>query len=127
MTRTLKSVENKERPPLQAGVVLTDVHDGDVLAVVGGRNMSPSPASIARSKRKRPVGSLLKPFVYLLALAQPDKYSLATYDRRFPGHRAAGQGRALDAAAIPTTAATARCAWWMRWRSPTTRPRCAWA
>ena len=124
VTRVLKSVENKKRPPLQAGLVLTDVHDGDVLAVVGSRNVS-QPGFNRAVEAQRPVGSLLKPFVYLLALAQPDNYSLASYVGRCPGHRATGQGQALDARAIPTTAAMARCAWSMRWRIPTTRPPCA--
>src|SRR5690606_12232810 len=35
VTRTLASLENKNRPPLQAGLVVTDVHDGEVIAVVG--------------------------------------------------------------------------------------------
>ncbi len=78
VTATLKSLENKRRPPLQAGLVVTDVHDGDVLAVVGGRNVSEHGFNRA-VEAQRPVGSLLKPFVYLLALAQPDSWSLASW------------------------------------------------
>ena len=78
VTRTIKALENKRRPPLQAGMVVTDVHDGDVLAVVGSRNVSEVGFNRA-VEAQRPVGSLLKPFVYLLALAQPDQYSLASW------------------------------------------------
>lgn len=78
VTRTLKSLANKRRPPLQAGLVLTDVHDGDVLAVVGSGDVS-NPGFNRAVEAQRPVGSLLKPFVYLLALAQPDRYSLASW------------------------------------------------
>ncbi len=78
VTRTIKSLENKRRPPLQAGMVVTDVHDGDVLAVVGSRDVA-QPGFNRAVEAQRPVGSLLKPFVYLLALAQPDQYSLATW------------------------------------------------
>ena len=78
VTRTVKALENKRRPPLQAGMVVTDVHDGDVLAVVGSRNVSEQGFNRA-VEAQRPVGSLLKPFVYLLALAQPDEYSLASW------------------------------------------------
>ncbi len=92
VTRTLKSVENKKRPPLQAGLVLTDVHDGDVLAVVGGRNMS-QPGFNRAVEAQRPVGSLLKPFVYLLALAQPDNYSLATFVDDSPVTVQLGKGK----------------------------------
>ncbi len=77
VTRTLKSVGSKGRPPLQAGVVMTDVHNGDVVAVVGSRNVTEQGFNRAVDA-KRPVGSLLKPFVYLLALAQPDRWSLAS-------------------------------------------------
>nr|WP_246189399.1 penicillin-binding protein 1B [Pseudoxanthomonas kalamensis] len=77
-TRALKSLERKDRPPLQVGMVVTDVHDGDVLAVVGSRDVS-QPGFNRAVEAKRPVGSLLKPFVYLLALAQPDRWSLATW------------------------------------------------
>jgi penicillin-binding protein 1B len=78
VTRTIKALENKRRPTLQAGMVVTDVHDGDVLAVVGSRNVSEIGFNRA-VEAQRPVGSLLKPFVYLLALAQPDQYSLASW------------------------------------------------
>lgn len=78
VTKTLKSLETKRRPELQAGLVLTDVHNGDVLAVVGSRDVS-EPGFNRAIEAKRQVGSLLKPFVYLLALAQPDRYSLASW------------------------------------------------
>ncbi|HEY5972214.1 MAG TPA: penicillin-binding protein 1B [Pseudoxanthomonas sp.] len=123
VTRTLKSVENKKRPPLQAGLVLTDVHDGDVLAVVGGRNVSQHGFNRA-VEAQRPVGSLLKPFVYLLALAQPDKYSLASYvddspvtvqlgkNRRWTptnsDRRSHGTVRLVDALALSYNQATVR-------------------
>ena len=78
VARTLKSVGSKGRPPLQAGLVMTDVHNGDVVAVVGSRNFTEQGFNRAVDA-KRPVGSLLKPFVYLLALAQPERYSLASW------------------------------------------------
>jgi len=78
VTRTIKSLENKRRPELQAGLVLTDVHNGDVLAVVGSRDVA-EPGFNRAIEAQRQVGSLLKPFVYLLALAQPDRYSLASW------------------------------------------------
>ena len=77
VTRTLKSLDNARRPPLQAGMVVTDVHNGEVVAVIGSRAFAEHGFNRA-VEAQRPVGSLLKPFVYLLALAQPDKYSLAT-------------------------------------------------
>jgi len=78
VAHTVKSLENKRRPELQAGLVLTDVHNGDVLAVVGSRDVA-EPGFNRAIDAQRPVGSLLKPFVYLLALAQPDRWSLATW------------------------------------------------
>ena len=77
VARTLKSLSTPGRPPLQAGLVVTDVHNGDVLAVVGSREFT-EPGFNRAVDAKRPVGSLLKPFVYLLALAQPDQWSLAS-------------------------------------------------
>jgi penicillin-binding protein 1B len=92
VTRTLKAVENKRRPPLQAGLVMTDVHNGDVLAVVGSRTFS-QPGFNRAVEAQRPVGSLLKPFVYLLALAQPGRYSLASWVDDSPVTVALGGGR----------------------------------
>jgi len=78
VTRAMKALSNSRRPPLQAGVVVTDVHNGEVVAVIGSRSFNEHGFNRA-VQAQRPVGSLLKPFVYLLALAQPDKYSLASY------------------------------------------------
>jgi penicillin-binding protein 1B len=92
VTRTLKSVENKRRPPLQAGLVVTDVHNGDVVAVVGSRSFQEHGFNRA-VEAQRPVGSLLKPFVYLLALAQPGKFSLASFVDDAPVAVTLGRGK----------------------------------
>ncbi|KGM56626.1 penicillin-binding protein [Lysobacter arseniciresistens ZS79] len=92
VTSTLESLASKNRPDLQAGLVLTDVHNGDVLAVVGSG--SPSRPGFNRAiDALRPVGSLLKPFVYLLALAQPDRWSLASWVDDSPVTVALGNGK----------------------------------
>ena len=62
---------------LQAGAVVSAVDSGEVLAVVGDRN--PRHAGFNRAvNARRPVGSLLKPAVYLAALSRPAEYTLAT-------------------------------------------------
>ena len=80
---TLPKVERKQGPALQAGMVVTDTHAGEVLAVVGNRKTN-EPGFNRAIEAQRPVGSLLKPFVYLLALAQPDRYSLASWVQDSP-------------------------------------------
>src|SRR3546814_8191175 len=59
-------------------MVVTDVDNGDVLAVVGSRNFR-QPGFNRAIEAKRPVGSLLKPFVYMLALASRSQWSLASW------------------------------------------------
>ena len=61
----------------QGAVVVTGAHDGHVQALVGGRDVDDSGFDRALDAR-RPVGSIIKPFVYLVALAQPETYSLAS-------------------------------------------------
>ena len=92
VTRTLKSLDSKRRPALQAGLVMTDVHDGEVVAVVGSRDFA-QPGFNRAVEAKRPVGSLLKPFVYLRALALLDRYSLATWVDDSPVTVTLGKGR----------------------------------
>ena len=74
---TLATVQRKDGPELQSGMVLTDAHTGELLAMVGNR-ATDQPGFNRALEAQRPVGSLLKPMVYLLALAQPDRWSLAT-------------------------------------------------
>lgn len=63
--------------PLEAAVVVAQPETGAVLAVVGGRN--PRFAGFDRAlDAHRPVGSLIKPAVYLTALEQPKRYTWAT-------------------------------------------------
>ncbi|MGD8594684.1 MAG: penicillin-binding transpeptidase domain-containing protein, partial [Gammaproteobacteria bacterium] len=62
---------------LQGASVVVSVDGGEVLSVVGGRN--PQFAGFNRAlDAVRPIGSLIKPAVYLTALQQSDKYNLAT-------------------------------------------------
>src|SRR5690606_17880467 len=65
----------RDRPPLETGLVVTSTDGGEVLAILGGRDADRHGFNRAMAAQ-RPVGSLMKPFVYLLALAQPDRWSL---------------------------------------------------
>lgn len=62
---------------LQGAAVVVNVNDGEVQAVVGGRD--PRFAGFNRAlDAVRPVGSLIKPAVYLTALMRPESYTLAS-------------------------------------------------
>ena len=62
---------------LQGASVVVSVDNGEVLSVVGGRN--PQFAGFNRAlDAVRPIGSLIKPAIYLTALEQPDKYTLVS-------------------------------------------------
>ena len=65
------------QPGLEGAVVVTDPQSGEVQAVVGSRNARYRGYNRALDAA-RPVGSLLKPVVYLTALAEPTKYTLIT-------------------------------------------------
>jgi penicillin-binding protein 1B len=62
---------------LETAAVVTSVAQGEVLAMVGGRD--PGYAGFNRAlDAVRSIGSLIKPVIYLTALAQPERYSLVT-------------------------------------------------
>ena len=62
---------------LEVAMVVTDVESGDVVAVVGGRHMRYAGFNRALDA-VRPVGSLIKPAVYLAALQRSQDYTLAS-------------------------------------------------
>ncbi len=82
-----KSVKNRlhaleqshgiETGSLQVAVVVTSVQGGEVLALAGGRDGQFAGFNRALDA-KRPVGSVIKPAVYLTALERPHEYTLAT-------------------------------------------------
>ena len=73
----LESARGVEPGKLEGAAVVTSVQGGEVLAVAGGRN--PKFAGFNRAlDARRQVGSLIKPAVYLTALEQPERYTLAT-------------------------------------------------
>lgn len=63
-----------EDAPLQVAAVVTQSQTGDVLALLGGRGRGGYNRAL---KASRPIGSLIKPAVYLTALERPD-FHLAT-------------------------------------------------
>lgn len=67
----------RDAAKLEAAAIVTDPYSGDVLAAVGGRDAR-SQGFNRVLQAQRPIGSLSKPFVYLTALAQPSRWSLAT-------------------------------------------------
>ncbi len=80
LSERLKAVEKSrgmEQGVLEGAVVVTEPASGEILAVVGGRR-----ARFAGFNRAlnavRPIGSLIKPAIYLTALEQPEHYSLVT-------------------------------------------------
>jgi len=79
LKRTIERLEKKTKLPakkLQGAVVITSVNQGEVLAIVGGRDARQGGFNRALDA-VRPIGSLIKPAVYLNALASKD-YTLAS-------------------------------------------------
>lgn len=62
----------RKKEPLQAAVVVIDPQNGEVRALVGGRDYARSPFNRAVDAKRQP-GSLFKPFVYLTALLDRDR------------------------------------------------------
>lgn len=73
---TLTSLGKRGRN-LEGAVVVTDADDGSVLAMVGGRQSDVHGFNRAYDAR-RPIGSAIKPFYYLMALVQPQRWNLAS-------------------------------------------------
>jgi penicillin-binding protein 1B len=76
LVKTLDAL-GKRQPELQGALVVTGARDGEVQALIGARDPA-DPGFDRALDAQRPIGSLIKPFVYLVALAQAQKYSLAT-------------------------------------------------
>lgn len=74
---SLERQERIERGKLNGAMVVSSVQDGEVLAVVGGRDVRYAGYNRAMDA-KRQIGSLVKPGVYLAALEKPKEYTLST-------------------------------------------------
>lgn len=73
---TLKQLSKNDKK-LQVGMVLTDKYSAGIAAMVGDK--IPSYQGFNRAVEiRRPIGSLIKPFVYATALNEPKKYNLVT-------------------------------------------------
>ena len=88
----LASRYGTEANDYQTATVVTSVDNGEVIAMVGDRNVGFSGFNRALDA-KRPIGSLAKPAVFLTALKQPQQYTLASIlkDQPFTATTADGQ------------------------------------
>jgi penicillin-binding protein 1B len=80
LTKRLAQFDKERRfgqPGLEGAIVVTDPQSGEVQALVGGRDARYRGYNRAIDAT-RPVGSLLKPAIYLTALAEPSRYTLLT-------------------------------------------------
>jgi penicillin-binding protein 1B len=80
LTKRLAQFDKDKRfgaPGLEGAVVLTDPQSGEIQALVGGRDVRFRGYNRAVDAL-RPVGSLLKPAIYLTALTDPARYTLVT-------------------------------------------------
>jgi penicillin-binding protein 1B len=69
--------QQRDQPDLEAAMVVSDVQSGEIRAIVGGKQAGFSGFNRALNAY-RPIGSLVKPAVYLSALEDPENYNLAT-------------------------------------------------
>ena len=80
LSRTLNRLEadhGMSPGVLQGAAVVVSVDSGDILALVGGRQRGYAGFNRAVDAQ-RPIGSLVKPLVYLTALERPDRFTLGS-------------------------------------------------
>lgn len=80
LSQRLTQLESSRRMPantLEGSVVVSSTQQGEVLAMVGGRQARYAGYNRAIDARRQ-IGSLAKPIVYLTALEQPARYNLLT-------------------------------------------------
>ncbi|WP_298444058.1 penicillin-binding protein 1B [uncultured Ferrimonas sp.] len=78
VSRGIKALaKQRDDNQLQAAMVVVDRYQGGVLAVVGDKDPNYKGFNRAMDAR-RPIGSLVKPLLYLTALSQPQQYHLMT-------------------------------------------------
>ena len=80
LSRTLARIEQgarHEAGSLQGAVVVSEPQSGEILAVVSGRDPR-LPGFNRALDALRPIGSLVKPAIYLDALGRPEQFTLAT-------------------------------------------------
>jgi penicillin-binding protein 1B len=80
LTTRLTQLEKSRRIPpkaLEGAIVVSNTQNGEIQVLVGGRNTRYEGFNRALDT-ERPVGSLIKPVIYLTALERPDAYTLAT-------------------------------------------------
>ena len=80
LTRRLAQFDKERRfgdAGLEGAVVVTDSQNGEVQALVGGRDVRYRGYNRALGAARQ-VGSLLKPAIYLTALSEPSRYTLLT-------------------------------------------------
>ncbi len=74
----LAQLENKyQQQDLQASMLITDIASGEIRALVGGRETGYAGFNRALNAQ-RPIGSLIKPVIYLAALERYEQYNFAT-------------------------------------------------
>ena len=69
--------KSHQQTQLQAAMIVTDIQSGEIRALVGGREQGYAGFNRALYA-KRPIGSLIKPAVFLAALERHEQYNFAT-------------------------------------------------
>lgn len=76
--KQLPLLEQQTGKGLQVAMVVSDFHSGTVQALIGGKESGYAGFNRALHA-KRPIGSLIKPAVYLAALERYQRFNLATF------------------------------------------------
>ena len=78
ITNKLKQLEKSPKSnELESAAIVTRRDSGEIVALAGGRNSAETGFNRALDA-VRPIGSLIKPVVYLTALEYPDRYTITT-------------------------------------------------